>query len=78
MTKADALVLLLSRPDPPDLIGRGFHLTCPRSPFSDPDTIKRDLGTAYVEHRRQDHADLSAVIAVHHEHRLQIVRRACG
>lgn len=70
-----AFVALLAQPDPPEL-ARGYRYTQPRDPRRDPDMIKRDLGTAYVAHRRQDRgADLSCVVSVRRQP-LAIVRRA--
>lgn len=66
MTRAQALALLLAQPDEPCL-HRGYHYTQPRDPKRDPDVIKRDLGTAYVSHRRQDlqsGGDISCVVSV--------------
>lgn len=80
MTRIDALMLLLAMPDPPEM-RRAYRYTCPRDPLIDPDIIKRNLGTAYVTHRRQDRgADISCVVSVrrisaqkqnplHHPHR---------
>lgn len=69
-----AFVALLARPDPPDLKGRGHHYTYARDRRRDPDTIKRDLGTAYVEWCRQDHVDLSCVVSVQRQPRFKVVR----
>lgn len=74
MTRAEALATLLALPDEPCL-HRGYRYTCPRDPRVDPDLLKRDLGTAYVTHRRQDHgADISCVVSV----RRMPVRRSPG
>lgn len=72
----EALLQLLALPDPPELRGRGYTTTCPRDPLRNPDTLKRDLGTAYVEWRRQDHADVSSVISVRRSPRLRMVKDA--
>ena len=62
MTRPEALVALLALPVPPDLVGRevdgvrrgiGYHYTLGRTPLRDPELIKRDLGIAYVQWRRQ-------------------------
>lgn len=74
--RAAALIALLALPDSPCLVGRGYHSTCPRDPRRDPELIKRDLGTAYVEWRRQDHADGSAVVSVRRSLRLRMVQSA--
>lgn len=75
LARQHALVALLALPDPPELTGRGYHYTVARDPRRDPDLIKRDLGTAYVAWRRQDHADGSGVVSVR-RHPLQLVKRA--
>lgn len=71
------LTQLLAQPDPPDLVGRGYRLTQPRDPRRDPEIIKRDLGTAYVAWRRQEHdrGEISCVVSVRRT-KMQIVRRA--
>lgn len=45
---------------------------------SNPDILKRDLGTAYVAWRRQEHkeGDISCVVSVRRWPRLKVVRRA--
>jgi hypothetical protein len=66
-------------PDPTDLRDRhgrerGHRWTMARDPGRDPDIVKRDLGTAYVEHRRQDHGhDISCVVAVYETPKLKLV-----
>lgn len=63
----DSFVALLRQPDPSDLIGRGSRDTCARDPRRDPDVIKRDLGIAYVEHRRQERqfdGDISCIVSL--------------
>ena len=74
--RSQALMELLLLPLPADLQDIGHHETYPRHPEgrcgplcqrtnSHPDIIKRDLGTAYVTWRRQDHGpDISCVINV--------------
>jgi hypothetical protein len=55
---------------------RGHRWTVARDPKVDPDILKRDLGTAYVEHRRQDYGhDLSCVVRTYATPQLRIVRR---
>lgn len=73
MTRLEALTLLLAMPNPPGNFGS--HLTRVRDPKRDPWQVKRDLGIAYVEHRRQRWAngDISCVVSVR---RLKIVRSA--
>lgn len=72
MTRQEAIVELLSRPDEPCLAGkRNCSLTQPGD--RDADVIKRELGRAYLLHRWHDHKDVSAVVA---SRRLKIVRRA--
>lgn len=88
MTPAEALVALLAAPIHPSLIGLeaiGYKYKLPRHPNgrccaecsrtnSDPELIKRDLGTAYVTWRRQAHGvDISCVVSVR---RLRMVKRA--
>jgi len=64
MERRVALVELLKLPDPPD-IKRGYRYTQSRPAHRDPDVIKRDLGTAYVQHTRQTYGtDISAVVSV--------------
>lgn len=72
MTRYEAFVALLALPDPPGMV-RGHHQVCARS--RDPWELKRQLGVAYVEHRRQDwmDGDISCVVAVR---KLKIARRA--
>lgn len=64
MTRAEALIALLALAPPAALpIER---MGCkPRQPgLRDPDFIKRDLGTAYVAHRRNAHGqDISCVVS---------------
>lgn len=72
-----ALAQLLALPDPSDLIGRGYRYTLGPDPLRDPDVIKRDLGTAYVTHRRQDYgADISCVVTVRRYPKLHLLRQA--
>lgn len=75
MTRPEAFAVLLSRPDPPDLPPRGYRYTLGRKPLRDPEAIKRDLGTAYVTWRRQEHTDgdVSCVVAVRRARRLRVV-----
>lgn len=76
MTRVEALIALLALPDPSDLRGRGYHYTYARDPRRDPEEIKRDLGTAYVTHRRQEHgADISCVVSVRRWPALKMVRK---
>jgi len=63
VTRAEAIIALLALPDEPYL-RRGYHYTCPRDQRRDPEVTKRDLGTAYVTWRRQDHADASCVMSL--------------
>lgn len=69
MTRPEALAALLARHP----VERAYVLTQPGRP--DSDAIKRDLGTAYVERRRQEwtDGDISCVVSTR---RLRIVRRA--
>ena len=71
----EAFAVLLARPDPPDLVGRGRHYTCTRDTRRDPWQIKRALGMAYVEHQRQawTGGDISCVVSVR---RMKMVKRA--
>ena len=63
--RRDALLRLLAKPDPLELRGlRGYRYTCSRDPRRSADKIKRDLGTTYVEHRRQEARDVSSVVSV--------------
>ncbi|MCR4301832.1 MAG: hypothetical protein NUV51_09500 [Sulfuricaulis sp.] len=76
MTKQEALALLLALPDPPDLPRRGYRYTQTRDPRRDPNVIKRDLGTAYVERRRQERGnggDISCVVSVRRQVKLRRV-----
>ena len=60
----DLLIRLIELPDPPALPHRGYKYTYPGDSRRK-DEIKRDLGTAYVEHRRQDAGqDISCVVSV--------------
>lgn len=75
-----ALLELTALPDLADLInergiGRGYRYTYPRDPRRDPDVIKRDLGTAYVAWRRQEHrdGDVSCVVSVRRRPLLRVV-----
>lgn len=78
--RATALMTVLSRPDPPDLLGiagepRGYRYTCAGNPLKR-ELIKRDLGMAYVQWRMHDAGrDISKVISVFRT-RLRVVRRA--
>ena len=63
MTRQQALLEALALPDPADLPPRRHHQTAPRDPRRDPELIKRDLGTAYVEHARQAGRDISCVVS---------------
>jgi hypothetical protein len=75
VTRADALVLLLSLEPPAALpVERiGHHYTCPKHK-GDPELIKRDLGTAYVAHRRNDRGqDISCVVSHARKNRCVIV-----
>lgn len=87
MTRADALVALLAIAPAADLVGIGYRYTLPRHPpglcglacqrtvSSDPDMIRRDLGTAYVTWRRQDWGqDISCVVSKRTV-KLRMVRR---
>jgi len=75
MTKPEALMMLMSLPDEPALIGRGYRVTMVGK--SGADAIKRDLGTAYVTHRRQDHADdVSCVVSVRRYWKMKLARWA--
>jgi hypothetical protein len=66
MTRQEALIKLLAMPDPPELTGRGRHYVAARDPRRDPWVIKRELGIAYAERRRQDwtNGDISCVVSV--------------
>lgn len=66
--------MLLSLPDPPDLVGRGHHQTYAGS-AARREQIKRDLGTAFVQWSRQmwTDGDISRVVSVR---RMRVVRRA--
>lgn len=74
MTAIEALIIILSSPDPPDLARRGFRYTQPGD-WLRRNEIKRDLGTAYVERMRQEwtDGDISRVISVR---RLRMVKHA--
>jgi hypothetical protein len=73
----ESLAALLAQPDPPELIGLRRHVwTQPRDPRRDPEVLKRDLATAYVQHRRQERqwqGDISAVVSVRRQRRLSLV-----
>ena len=74
--RRQALLELLVLPDPPD-IHRGYRYTLSRDSRRNPDEIKRDLGTAYIEYRKQDYGqDISCVISVRKQPTLRMVRRA--
>ena len=77
MTRAEALALLLSIPDEP-CMHRGHYYTYARNRNRDPNVIKHDLGTAYVEHMRQDHMNggISCVVSVQRKQILKLARRA--
>lgn len=69
-----ALLQLLALPDPACLPPRSYRYTYARDPRRDPDLIKRDLGTAYVTRRRQDHGgDISCVVSVRRRAKLRSV-----
>ena len=66
LERAIALGELLGLPDPPEMPVRA-HSYLWTGTVGDPDVIKRDLGTAYIERRRQDHCgDISRVVSVAH------------
>lgn len=75
-----ALYELLSLPDEPCLLDvhgrpRGYRRTVPRDPLRSPDIIKRDLGTAYVAHRRHDYGqDISCIVSINAQPKLRLVR----
>jgi hypothetical protein len=73
MTRPEALAKLLALPDEPCMPPRGRHYTHARDPKRDPWIIKRELGIAYVEHRRQDHSGGDSVVSVR---RMRLVKRA--
>jgi hypothetical protein len=73
--RAEALLELLAMPDEPCL-RRAHHLILSRDPKQPVDLIKRNLGMAYIEHRRQAHADISYVVSFARRERLKIVKRA--
>lgn len=64
--RQQALLLLLELTVPlPGLERIGHKERLPRHPFRDPNIIKRDLGTAYVERRRHECGqDISEVLCV--------------
>lgn len=74
MTRFEALIVLLAQPDPP-YMRRGYRYTYARCPLRDPEVIKRNLATAYVTWRRQEHVDgdISSVVSVRRQ--LRVVRR---
>lgn len=75
MTRPEALTLLLSRPDELCLPRRASVVLWPE-PARDPDVLKRDLGVAYVERRRQEHqvgGDISCVVSVARHGRIRMV-----
>ena len=76
MTRAEALTLLLTLAPPAALpVERiGHHYTYPEHK-GDPEFIKRDLGMAYVQHRRQAYAGGDSVVSVQRRP-MVIVRRA--
>lgn len=68
-----ALLALLKLPDPPD-IRRGYRYTQSRPANRDPEIVKRDLGTAYVQHVRQTFGvDVSAVVSFRRRAALRVV-----
>ena len=77
VTRIEALMAILALPDEP-CMSRDYRYTCARDPRRDPDVIKRDLGVAYVQHRRQQHAhgDVSCVVSVRRQPILKLARRA--
>lgn len=67
--RATAIVLLLTETKslPEEALRRKMRCVqkLPRHPTRDPDIIKRDLGTAYVEHRRHNAGqDITEILAV--------------
>jgi len=75
MTREEALMELLSRPDEPCLAGLRVHRqTLPGD--QDPDIVKRNLGRAYLLQRWQEHKDISTVVGKRQQQSLRIVRRA--
>jgi hypothetical protein len=74
MTRLEALTALLAIPDEPCMTRRWAY-TYARDPRRDPWQIKRNLGIAYVEYRRQawTNGDISAVVCVR---KLRMVKRA--
>lgn len=52
----------------------GYRYVLPRDPKRDPEQLKRELATAYAQHRGQAHVDASAIVSVRRT-RLRLVRR---
>ena len=75
MTRAEALAALLAIPDESCMPPRVRHYTYARDPKRDPWVIKRELGIAYAERRRQDwtNGDISCVVSVRRQTRLRRV-----
>lgn len=68
-----ALLALLDTADLPCLPRRGYRYTQTRDPKRDPDVIKRDLGTAYVQHVRQTGVDASGIVSLRRRAALRMV-----
>ena len=77
MTRPEALTALLALPPPAALpVERmGYNYRLGRMPLRDPELIKRDLGIAYVQWRRQLWTGGDCVVSVRRQP-LQLVRRA--
>jgi len=75
--RSAAVIALLKLVDPPDLC-RGYRYVQARDPKRNPDEIKRQLGTAYVERRRQAHADLSTIVSLRRSAKLRLVAAEQG
>jgi hypothetical protein len=74
--RREALYLLLMLPDELCMPHRGNSVTVPRDPTRAPDLMKRDLGTAYVEHRRHDYGqDISGIVSITKTSKLRLVSR---
>lgn len=75
LEKQAALIELLRLPDPVDLPKRGYHYTQTRDPKRSADLIKRDLGTAHVQHVRQTFgSDISCVVSFRRSAKAATVR----
>lgn len=80
MSREEALTILLAMPDERTLRRRRYLCyTQARHPAFNPEIIKRNLATAYAQHRRQElqtGGDISCIVSLRRSPRLKMVRHA--